>query len=139
MTALNQMRAFAQNHRANMAMILALAIIPLFAVVGFAIDMNRQTTHQNKVQNSLDFAIVATARHALKNPGASDDDLKQIVQGFFDAEIANAPQMNLSKLDFKRNGDLVTVSVSGDMPTKTGCFIGTMHLSPWKVLVNVAM
>lgn len=125
MTALNQIRAFAQNSRANVAMILALAIIPLFAVVGFAIDMNRQTTHQNKVQNSLDFAIVATARHALKNPGASDDDLKLIVQDFFDAEIANAPQMNLSKLNFKRNGDLVTVSVTGDMPTTIMQVIGT--------------
>jgi len=61
-------------------MIFALSLIPIIGVAGFAIDVNRQQTNQSKIQNGLDFAIVATARYALKNPSADDDQLKIIAQ-----------------------------------------------------------
>lgn len=117
MTALRTLKAFIRECRANTAMIFALSLIPILGVAGFAIDVNRQQTNQSKIQNGLDFAIVATARYALKNPDADDDQLKIIAQDFFDAEIANTPEINLAKLNFVRNGDLVSIDVTGDMPT----------------------
>ncbi|MEL7539896.1 MAG: VWA domain-containing protein [Pseudomonadota bacterium] len=125
MTALQKMNLFARDCRANAVMIFALSIIPIFAIAGFAIDVNRQHTYQSKVQNALDFSVVATARYALKNPGADDDALKIRAQDFFDAEVANAPEINLGKIDFKRDGELVTLDVKGDMPTSIMQIMGT--------------
>ncbi|MEL6825798.1 MAG: hypothetical protein AAFN91_06065 [Pseudomonadota bacterium] len=125
MAALQKLNIFAKDCRANAVMIFALSVIPIFAVVGFAIDVNRQHTYQSKVQNGLDFSVVATARYALKNPSADDDQLKIIAQNFFDAEIANAPEINLGNINFRRDGDLVTIAVSGDMPTSIMQVMGT--------------
>lgn len=125
MAALQKLRMFAHDCRANAAMIFALSVIPIFAVAGFAIDVNRQHSYQSKIQNALDFSVVATARYALKNPSTKDAELKIIAQDFFDAEVANAPEINLSKINFTRNGDLVTLDVSGDMPTSMMQIMGT--------------
>ena len=105
MAALQKLKMFAKDCRANAVMIFALSVIPIFAVVGFAIDVNRQHTYQSKVQNGLDFSVVATARYALKNPSADDDQLKIIAQNFFDAEIANAPEITLGNINFRRDGE----------------------------------
>ncbi|MEM7327174.1 MAG: pilus assembly protein TadG-related protein [Pseudomonadota bacterium] len=128
MVALQKLKAFARDCSANAVMIFALAAIPIFGIAGFAIDMNRQHTYQKKVQSGLDFAVVATARYALKNPSADDGQLKIVAQDFFDAEIANAPEINLGKIDFKRNGDLVTLDVTGDMPTSIMQIMGTQKM-----------
>lgn len=125
MAALQKLKMFAHDCRANAAMIFALSVIPIFAVAGFAIDANRQHSYQSKVQNALDFAVVATARHALKNPKADDAELKIMAQTFFDAEVANATEINLGKINFKRDGELVTLDVAGDMPTSIMQIMGT--------------
>lgn len=136
MTALRWARTLAQNTRANAATILALAFVPIMLVVGFAIDFERQQNYQSKVQNALDFAVVATARHALKND-STDAELKVIAQNFFDGEMAGMPNMNLNPLTFNRNGDEVTLDVRGDMPTSIMQIAGqkTMPLGTESVAV----
>ena len=128
MTAFKWANEFAREIKANAAMIFALALIPVFAVAGFAIDLNRQQTYQHKVQNALDFAVVATARHALRNAGVKDAELKTIAQNFFDGEFDAMQEMKLNQITFTRAGDLVTLNVTGDMPTSLMQIVGKKRM-----------
>ncbi len=115
---------YARDARANVAMIFALCVLPLFFVAGFAIDTNRQMTYQNKVQNALDFAVLSTARHALTT-SATDGELEQVAQDFFDAEFTGMGEATLTPVSFARAGDLVTLEVSGTLPTAFMQLAGT--------------
>lgn len=128
MAAFKWAKDFARECRANAAIIFALALVPVFAVAGFAIDLNRQQTYQHKIQNALDFAVVATARHALRNANSDDAQLKIIAQDFFDGEFGAMQEMTLNKITFKRDGDLVTLDVSGDMPTSLMQVVGKKRM-----------
>jgi len=128
MTAFKWANEFAREIKANAAMIFALALIPVFAVAGFAIDLNRQQTYQHKIQNALDFAVVATARHALRNADVKDAELKIIAQNFFDGEFGAMQEMKLNSISFTRAGELVTLNVTGDMPTSLMQIVGKKRM-----------
>jgi|GEM_PF-297651 len=69
----------------QVAIIFALAIIPVFAVAGFAIDFQNTIKKKQKVQLVVDSAVLAAAR--LKQTGASDAQVELSVQQFIDAQI----------------------------------------------------
>jgi len=69
----------------QVAVIFALAIIPIFAVAGFALDFQNTIKKKQKVQLVVDSAVLAAAR--LKQTGASDADVTSAVQDFIDAQI----------------------------------------------------
>lgn len=111
------------NQNGNAAMIFALCLLPLMAVIGSVLDINRQQTYQSKIQHALDFATISTARYALTN-NASDTELKQFAQKFFNSELGQMSEASLSALSFNRNGDLVTLEVKGTMPTSIMQIVG---------------
>lgn len=115
--------AYKDNKRGNVAMIFALCLVPLFAVVGAVLDLNRQKNYQYEIQYALDFAVVATARHALTNE-ATDGELKVIAQNFFDGKLKPLGDATLLPLTFDRDEDLISLDVSGEMPTKIMQIIG---------------
>lgn len=113
-----------RENRGNAAMIFALCLIPLFAVVGGALDLNRQKNLQYQIQNALDFAVVATARHALTT-GAADSELKSIAQSFFDSKLKPIGDATLTPVNFTRDEDVISLEVSGEMPTAIMQLVGT--------------
>lgn len=123
MTRMKGWRAYIDNKRGNAAMIFALCLIPLFAVVGSVLDLNRQKNYQYDIQYALDFAVVATARHALTNE-TTDDELKQIAQDFFDGKLKPLGEASLQPVTLDRDGDLITLDVSGQMPTTVMQIVG---------------
>ncbi len=74
-----------KSESAQVAIIFALSIIPIFAVAGFAIDFQNTIKKKQKVQLVVDSAVLAAAR--LKQTGASDGEVKTAVQQFVDAQI----------------------------------------------------
>lgn len=74
-----------KGESAQVAIIFALSIIPIFAVAGFAIDFQNTIKKKQKVQLVVDSAVLAAAR--LKQTGASDGEVKTAVQQFVDAQI----------------------------------------------------
>ncbi|MDJ0922688.1 MAG: pilus assembly protein [Henriciella sp.] len=107
---------FGSNRRGNVVMLFALCLLPLMFVVGFAIDHSRQQNYQTKIQYALDFAVISTARIALTS-NRTDDELTKMAQDFFNSELKNYGNISLSPVKFSRQGDLVSLTVSGDMPT----------------------
>ena len=59
----------------QVAIVFALAIIPIFAVAGFAIDFQNTVKKKQKVQVILDSAVLAAAR--VKQTGASNGEVRQ--------------------------------------------------------------
>ncbi len=108
--------SFWGDTKGNVAMLFGLSIIPIFLVAGFAVDNNRQATYQNKIQNALDFAVLSTAKYALSN-SASDEEFREMAQDFFDSQLELADEATLTQVSYSRVGDLVTLTVSGELPT----------------------
>ena len=77
---------FKRDCEGKVVIIFALILIPLMAVVGFAVDFQQTVKRKGKVQLVLDSAVLAAAR--VKQTGAGDDEVKLSVQQFFDAQIA---------------------------------------------------
>lgn len=115
------------DRRGNVAIILAICLVPLFIVIGSALDLRRQSNMQNQVQNALDFAVIATARHALKT-NADNSELQSIAQTFFDGKIKPMAEATLSAVKFSRNDDLITLEVDGDMTTSIMQLVGTSSM-----------
>ena len=76
---------FKRDCEGKVVIIFALILIPLVAVVGFAVDFQQTVKRKGKVQLVLDSAVLAAAR--VKQTGAGDDEVKLSVQQFFDAQI----------------------------------------------------
>ena len=72
--------------------------------------------YQYDIQYALDFAVVATARHALTSE-ATDDELKVIALNFFDGKLKPLGEPTRHPISFDRDEDLITLDVSGQMPT----------------------
>ena len=72
---------FVGDEQANIAMIVALSVLPVAAIAGFAIDFQLTTTQKNKMQLSLDSASIAGCR-ALQE-GQTHEEVTQVVQKYF--------------------------------------------------------
>lgn len=79
------LKRLGQNKRGNVAMIFALAIIPILSAAGFAIDFQMTTTRKNKVQTVMDSAVLAGAR--AMQAGMSEEDIRSTVTAYIDAQV----------------------------------------------------
>ncbi|MEQ8558752.1 MAG: pilus assembly protein [Henriciella sp.] len=74
--------------RGHVAVILALAVLPIALVSGFAIDFQLLTTKKNKAQYNLDSAVIAGTR-ALRE-GHSHAEVKQQVSDYFMTALSSS-------------------------------------------------
>ncbi|MEO1015496.1 MAG: TadE/TadG family type IV pilus assembly protein [Pseudomonadota bacterium] len=74
-------RNLSRDENGNVAIIAALAILPILGVAGMAIDFQYAVSNKQKVQAILDSAVVAGSR-ALQD-GANKEDVRGIVQNYF--------------------------------------------------------
>lgn len=70
----------------NIATTFALALVPLMAVLGLAIDFSRTEGSARQVQYALDGAVLAAAR-ALQD-SETDSSIRSVAQDYFDAAIS---------------------------------------------------
>lgn len=70
-----------QEERGKVAIIVALSVLPIATLAGFAIDFQLITTKKNKMQLSLDSAAIAGCR-ALQE-GKTEQEVKLVVQDYF--------------------------------------------------------
>lgn len=121
---------FARDTKGNVAMIFALAALPLIVLIGFFIDFGRQEAREQEAVIALDFAVVATAKAMQENSDLSDDELKTIAQTFFDAEISGLVDTVYDPLAFHRIDESeVLISVKGKVKTTIMGLIGYEELS----------
>ncbi|MDX3970818.1 MAG: pilus assembly protein [Bradyrhizobium sp.] len=125
-------RRFVHDRRGNIAVIFALACVPLITAVGCAVDYSRATQTRAKLQAAADAASVgsiAKASPAFKAAGNMTSD-GPISVGVTDAEnIFNANRANLT--GYTLNSITSTVVKTGSTVTSTIAFsasINTMFL-----------
>ncbi|MEM6536001.1 MAG: TadE/TadG family type IV pilus assembly protein [Pseudomonadota bacterium] len=89
MTGLNTTVSFIKRLRrgqtGHVAVIFALALIPMVAVAGFAIDFQMTTTSKNRVQTIMDSAVLAGAKEM--QAGSSNADVKSLVRSYMEAQL----------------------------------------------------
>lgn len=73
------------DESAQVAVVFALAIIPIFAVAGFSIDFQNTVKKKHKVQLVIDSAVLAAAR--VKQTGASTDDVKFALNAYLESHL----------------------------------------------------
>lgn len=126
------LRRFVHDRRGNIAVIFALACVPLITVVGYAVDYSRATQLRSKLQAAADAASVGSIAKASPGFAAAGSMTSDgtIPAGVTDAQnIFNANVANLT--GYTLNGITPTVVKSGSTVTSMVSFtasINTMFL-----------
>lgn len=122
------LRRFLRDRRGNIAVIFALACVPLITAVGCAVDYSRATQMQAKLQAAADAAsvgAVAKASPAFKAAGTMNSD-GAIPAGVTDARnIFNANVANLT--GYTLDSVTPTVVKNGSTVTSSVAFKGTIN------------
>lgn len=85
-------RRFLTNRTGNFALNMALAMFPIMAAVGLAIDYNAMSQARSDLQNYLDSAVLAAAAPDVKDrKGAGAEFLKASVEGTTTSSEARPP------------------------------------------------
>ena len=125
---------FARNEAGNFAVMFSLAMIPLVAVAGLAVDYSRTSDMRSKIQSAADGAAMAAALEYRKT--GNKDNLSNIAQQYFEANLAGGfattPQVQLSYPD----ASSIKVNVAYDMPTTISEVLGVKSL-PVEVVSQV--
>ena len=88
MRRISKIDGFLDDRSGAIALIFALTSLVVVGVIGLAIDGGRAYNLATKQSAVLDAAALAGAK-AMKEAGASDDQIKQIVKSFVDAHMNN--------------------------------------------------
>jgi Flp pilus assembly protein TadG len=87
---------YGRDTRANIAVIAALAILPILAIAGIAIDVQMALTEKGKVQAVIDSAVIAGSK--AMQAGKSQEQINTLVQDYVDA-LVNVQGSGLSCTD----------------------------------------
>ena len=111
--------------RGNIAIIFALALIPILAIVGVAIDTQMTLTQKNKVQAVIDSAVIFGAR-AMQD-GASREDVAKDVDAYVTALLkqqSSSLDCTSVALEYKDDAQDINASIFCSQPTTLSNVIG---------------
>lgn len=124
------------NENGQVAIIVAICILPLLFLLGFMIDFSRQQSLSRDVQASLDHAAVSVALHAQENETASNAELVAVAQSVFDGNLASGSEFAAGSIQIGLDGGVANLSITGDMPTGLAGIMGVSSL-PIKAVSSV--
>ena len=81
-------RDFERLKQGQVAVLLALSILPIAAVAGFAVDFQLLTSRKSKAQYTLDSSVIAGTR--AYREGASASTVEDIVQTYFSSALTSS-------------------------------------------------
>ncbi|MFH6782529.1 MULTISPECIES: pilus assembly protein [Methylobacterium] len=119
---------FRRDRSGSVAVIMALAMIPVTFLVGAGVDYARSAGIQAKLQTATDAAVLAVIREAptLK----SDADFQARARAYFDASFPSQAGVTVTSFTPTRSGTLVTVSATAQVDMTLGRL---MHPGPLAV------
>ena len=119
---------FAASQSGNVAVIFAIASIPLIAAMGVAVDYTRAAQTNSAMQDALDAASLALSRRADLSTMTSAQVL-DFAKNYFKANFRNSELQNLVvTASYKSTGPSVTLSANGTLPTDFMGIIGTANV-----------
>ena len=117
MSSYRNMGRFARDRRGVTAVIFAICFVPMILMVGFGVDYTMYLNQKQKVQEALDMAGLAAARHLHANLSASHQTVEDIAQDYFDSELAMENYISMTDVTLVRTGMRINLDVDGTMPT----------------------
>lgn len=112
------------NKRGNVAMIFALALVPMLLVAGFAIDAQLAFSKKDKIQHSIDSAVLAGAR--MMQTTTDEEEVKAHARNYFAAIMNNEHEsLTCDTMDIELTGpEEITGTVSCYQPTTLMNLVG---------------
>ena len=119
---------FQRDRRGNVALTFALAVIPILAFVGAAVDYSRANAMRADLQSALDSTALMVSKNAATQTGSA---LQTSAQNYFNALFNNTQTQNLQFTASYSNtgGSSVVVNASADMPTTFMAILGFKKLT----------
>ena len=119
---------FQRDRRGDVAIIFALALIPILAVVGAAIDYSRANAMRVDLQAALDLTALMASKNAATQTGGA---LQTSALTYFNALFTNTQAQNLqfTASYTSTGGSSVAVNASADMPTIFMAILGFKKLT----------
>lgn len=115
---LTRLRAFAKSERGNVAMMFAVALIPLMIGAGAGLDFARGMLVRQQMSEALDAAALAVG----STTGLNQTSAQALAQKYFDANYTvdkidyGAPTISIPASGYNSNGSVV-LTASDPMPT----------------------
>ncbi len=82
---LNRLTTWIRNREGNVAIILAIAIVPILVLVGIAIDLQNTNTSRQFLQYTMDNAVIAGSREM--QAGKSQAEIANYINDFVDGVV----------------------------------------------------
>jgi Flp pilus assembly protein TadG len=120
--------AFRAGREGNVAVMFALTIVPIIAIVGFAVDYTRA----NQVKTELQAALDSTALMMSKTAGTlSQDDLQTQANSYFKAlfDLPDVNNVTITASYSTSGGATLTVNGAADVPTTFLAVLGYKDLT----------
>jgi Flp pilus assembly protein TadG len=105
---------FRSNEDGNVAMIVAIALMPIIAMTGSAVDYTRSATARSKLQTAVDSTALALAREA---DGLSDADIQKRAESYVQALYKPDFDVDAPKIVATRNTKTIKVTGTSAVPT----------------------
>lgn len=107
---------FVEARQGNIAVLFAIALVPILAMVGMAVDYTRANAARSSIQTALDTTALMISKDVSANPNLSPDDIQTLAKKYFAALYHNtdAPNVTVSAT-FSANAGTVgsTISIDG--------------------------
>lgn len=116
---------FRRDDEGNVAMIVALSVIPILSVVGLAIDLQMTSTQRAGVQAAVDSAVIAGAKSL--QAGQNAEKIEADVNGYVEALLAQksrGTKCNPVILNFGDNEETINATVSCSQKTTLSHMFG---------------
>ena len=125
---------FGSDRRANVAVTFAIAVLPIFGMVGAAVDYTRASRVQAKIQSALDAASLAVAKDSRK---LSDTALQAAAAKAFAGNFTPSAGLSLGTVAATREGTTIRLQVAGALETTLAATVGVSAI-PLSVISHTA-
>ncbi len=107
-------QAFVHNRDGNVALMFGLALMPILAGVGAAIDYSRASNARTQLSVAVDSTVLALARRA---PLMSDAQLRVEAESYFRSVLKDRTDLASLPLVVNRSDKRLAITAAGIMPT----------------------
>ena len=120
---------FAASRKGNVAVIFAIACIPVIAAMGVAVDYTRGSQTTSAMQDALDAASLALSRRT-DLLSMSQSEIQQFAEDYFKANFHSTEVKDLTlNASYTPTGPSVTISATGKLPTDFMGILGKEYMS----------
>lgn len=112
-----------------MAVMLAIIMLPLAAFLGGAIDFSMKVSFENRLQNSLDSAVIAMARAIAQNDDVSNEDLAIIAKTLYETNLKIPDNISTSEYKITRTKKTISIEQTAILNTSFMKLVGVDKLN----------